>query len=86
MPTAQAAASALENHNKLAPGRCEESFDCVDTIGFPPAGQRWTCVDGKCGHAKLPDLNTDASPANAEAGVDNSKIKPKARASKRQHN
>jgi hypothetical protein len=71
---------------KLAAGKCEESFDCVDTVGLPPAGQRWTCVDGKCGHARLPELGADPSQATPEVSADNSKDKPKTRKSRKRHN
>jgi hypothetical protein len=75
-PAAKAAApvAVAPEHPKLGPGQCVESFDCVDTVGFPPPGHRWTCEAGKCGRAKLPDLGAsqDASadakqPAAAEA-------------------
>jgi len=80
-----APASQVESPRKLGPGRCEESFDCVDTVGFPPPGQRWTCESGKCGHARLPDLNADASPADTEASADTSKDRPKAKKSRKRH-
>jgi hypothetical protein len=70
----------------LKAGECQESFDCTDTVGFPPAGQRWTCEQGKCGHAKLPNLNPEASAADTDATADNSKDAPKAKKIKRRHN
>ena len=72
-------------HRKLERGQCEESFDCVDTVGFPPAGQRWTCDEGKCGHAKLPDL-ADATPAAADASDENTKANPTAKKARKRHN
>ncbi len=72
---------------KLDPGKCEESFDCVDTVGLPPVGQRWTCVAGKCNHAKLPDMGGgNPSQATPEASADNSKDKPKSKKSRKRHN
>jgi hypothetical protein len=80
-PTSAHAAPALREPEPVAPapkaevqkkqlgaGQCLESFDCVDTIGFPPAGQRWTCVEGKCGHTKLPDLGQATPVGDADAG------------------
>ena len=74
------------SHPKLGRGECDESFDCVDTVGFPPAGQRWTCVDGKCGHAKLPDLNGDSSSAAADASDENSKGNQTMKKARKRHN
>ena len=51
---------------KLGPGQCEDCFDCVDTVGFPPPGYRWNCVNGKCGRAKLPSVG----PTGAATGGD----------------
>ena len=79
-------ASTGEKQHDLKAGECEESFDCTDTVGFPPAGQRWTCDNGKCGHAKLPDLNPEASAAATDANADNSKDTPKAKKAKKRHN
>jgi hypothetical protein len=79
-------ASTGEKQRDLKAGECEESFDCTDTVGFPPAGQRWTCEQGKCGHAKLPDINPEASAAATDATADNSKDAPKAKKTKRRHN
>lgn len=81
-----AASTPVVSRPKLDPGKCEESFDCVDTVGLPPVGQRWTCVEGKCGHAKLPDLGADPSQATQEVSADNSKDKPKTRKSRKRHN
>jgi hypothetical protein len=58
----------------------------MDTIGFPPAGQRWTCENGKCGCAKLPDLNREGSVAGTGASADNSKNTQKAKKTKKRHN
>jgi hypothetical protein len=71
---------------KLERGQCEESFDCVDTVGFPPAGQRWTCNEGKCGHAKLPDLNADAPATAADASDENTKADSTAKKARKRHN
>lgn len=61
-----------------------ESFDCVDTVGFPPPGLRWTCIDGKCGKAKLPDLGQDQSSSDAGASTaSNDETPPNKAASKR---
>ncbi|HEY5284911.1 MAG TPA: hypothetical protein VIM14_19115 [Polyangia bacterium] len=79
-------ASTGEKQRDLKAGECEESFDCTDTVGFPPAGQRWTCEQGKCGHAKLPDINPEASAAATDTTADNSKDAPKAKKTKRRHN
>ena len=79
-------ASTGEKQRELKAGECVESFDCVDTVGFPPAGHRWTCENGKCGRAKLPDLNPEASAAATDANADNSKDTPKARKTKKRHN
>jgi hypothetical protein len=79
-------ASTGERQRDLKAGECEESFDCTDTVGFPPAGQRWTCEHGKCGHAKLPDLNPEASAAATNANADSSKDTPKAKKTKKRHN
>jgi hypothetical protein len=79
-------ASGSQEHRELKAGECEESFDCVDTIGFPPAGHRWTCENGKCGRAKLPDLNPEASSAAAEASADASKDQPTVRKTKKHDN
>jgi hypothetical protein len=81
-----APATPAPTRPKLGRGECEESFDCVDTVGFPPTGQRWTCVEGKCGRAKLPDLNPDATPASADASDANSKDKPAMKKTKKRHN
>jgi hypothetical protein len=78
--------STGEKQRDLKAGECEESFDCTDTVGFPPAGQRWTCEHGKCGHAKLPDLNPEASPAATETSADSSKDLPKGKKTKKRHN
>lgn len=58
-------ATEAETRPKLGAGQCVESFDCVDTVGFPPPGHRWTCDNGKCGRAKLPDLGGEAPTAGA---------------------
>ncbi len=78
-------ASTGEKQRDLKAGECQESFDCTDTVGFPPAGQRWTCENGKCGHAKLPNLNPEASAATG-ANADNSKDTPKVRKAKKRQN
>jgi hypothetical protein len=60
-----AVARVEEARPALGPGQCVDGFDCVDTVGFPPAGQRWACVAGKCTRAKLPSLGgEDAAAAN----------------------
>jgi hypothetical protein len=79
-------ASTSENHHELRAGECEESFDCVDTVGFPAAGQRWTCVNGKCGRAKLPDLDPAGSSTAEEATADASKDQPTAKKARKRHN
>jgi hypothetical protein len=79
-------ASTGEKQRDLKAGECEESFDCTDTVGFPPAGQRWTCENGKCGHAKLPNLNPEVSAAATDANADNSKDTPNAKKTKKRHN
>ena len=78
--------STGEKQRDLKAGECQEGFDCTDTVGFPPAGQRWTCEQGKCGHVKLPDLNPEASAAATDATADNSKDTPKAKKTKRSRN
>jgi hypothetical protein len=40
----------------LGPGQCDDGFDCVDTVGFPRSGERWSCVSGKCVRAKMPQI------------------------------
>ncbi len=75
-----------ESRPKLGAGQCVESFDCVDTVGFPPPGHRWTCDNGKCGRAKLPDLGGDASTAAADpdkAPVADEKAPPRTSTSRR---
>ncbi len=64
---------------KLAAGQCVESFDCVDTVGFPPAGQRWTCDNGKCGRAKLPDLGSDVASADSAKAEPEPEVKTPSR-------
>jgi hypothetical protein len=59
----------VEPRKKLEAGQCVESFDCVDTVGFPPSGQRWTCLDGKCGKTKLPDLGQDQPSSGAASST-----------------
>jgi hypothetical protein len=79
-------APQAETKPKLEAGQCVESFDCVDTVGFPPAGQRWACNEGKCSHAKLPDLNaSDSSAAPAEATASEDRIEAKSKKSRRRH-
>jgi len=79
-------ASTGEKQRDLKAGECQESFDCTDTVGFPPDGHRWTCEQGKCGRAKLPNLNPEASSSATDATADNSKNTPKARKTKRRQN
>jgi hypothetical protein len=79
-------ASTGEKQRDLKAGECQESFDCTDTVGFPPAGQRWTCENGRCGHAKLPDLNPETSAAATDVNADNSKDTPRAKKTKKRHN
>jgi hypothetical protein len=62
--------TVLFSHPKLGPGRCVDGFDCSDTVGFPPAGQRWSCVGGKCVHVKLPSLGGTDAKAETEASHD----------------
>jgi hypothetical protein len=52
---------------KLAAGQCVDSFDCVDTVGFPPPGHRWDCVAGKCNRTKLPSLGASEETGAQEA-------------------
>jgi hypothetical protein len=76
-PATAAPVAVAPEHPKLGPGQCLESFDCVDTVGFPPPGHRWTCEAGKCGRAKLPDLGAsqDASAdANQAAAAAEEKV------------
>jgi hypothetical protein len=58
------AAVSFTPSRKLGPGQCEECFDCVDTVGFPPPGMRWTCVQDKCVKAKLLGFSAEAAAAN----------------------
>ena len=84
VPPSPAPQAATEPN--LEPGRCVESFDCVDTVGFPPAGQRWACNEGKCNHSKLPDLNaSDSSAAPPEATASDDRIEAKSKKSRRRH-
>jgi len=70
----------------LGPGRCEDGFDCVDTVGFPPSGYRWDCVRSKCERAKLPSLGSATPPAEASATAENATTKSKPRKSGRRRN
>jgi hypothetical protein len=74
-----------EPRKKLEAGQCLESFDCVDTVGFPPSGHRWTCLDGKCGKAKLPDLGQDQTASDAAASTASNEETPATRAVSRKH-
>lgn|GEM_PF-6202749 len=60
---------SFEPKRKLEAGQCEDSFDCVDTVGFPPSGHRWACINGKCSRAKLPNLVPGDSSATAAASA-----------------
>jgi hypothetical protein len=68
-PAPPAVAPHVAPRKTLEAGQCVESFDCVDTVGFPPSGQRWTCLDGKCGKTKLPDLGQDQASGDAAAST-----------------
>jgi hypothetical protein len=57
------ATAPSEPRRKLGPGQCDDCFDCVDTVGFPPSGQKWACVNGKCVKAKLPGFSGENKPA-----------------------
>jgi hypothetical protein len=68
---------------KLQAGHCVDGFDCVDTMGLPPSGYRWSCDNGKCGRAKLPMIG-GGQPAAVEAEKTAAAAdKPKAKSSKR---
>ena len=75
-------AATVTTKPKLQAGHCEESFDCVDTVGFPPSGYRWSCDDGKCGRVKLPNLGGE-QPSAAEEDSTAVAGKAKAKSSKR---
>jgi hypothetical protein len=76
-------AAAAVIRPKLAPGHCEESFDCVDTVGFPPSGYRWSCDNGKCGRAKLPSLGGEQQPAATDQDASAVASEPKTKSRKR---
>lgn len=77
------AAVSFTPSRKLGPGQCEECFDCVDTVGFPPAGQRWACVHGKCVKAKLPGFSAEAAAASGDKSDEPEKPQASARKAKR---
>jgi hypothetical protein len=79
-------APQAETKPKLEAGQCVEGFDCVDTVGFPPAGQRWACREGKCSQVNLPDLNPpDPATAPPQATASEDKVEAKSKKSKRHH-
>jgi hypothetical protein len=47
----------------LAPGTCNETFDCDDTCALPPPGRRWDCRQRKCVLMDLPNLSPQPEPA-----------------------
>jgi hypothetical protein len=70
----EAAATASPKPTKLAAGRCNDCFDCVDTVGFAPDGYRWACVSSKCVQTKLQGF--EATTADAKARKASGKTKP----------
>jgi hypothetical protein len=74
------AAVSVLPRRKLGPGQCEDGFDCVDTVGFPPSGQRWACVQGKCNRVPLPSLLPDGATGSQESSqVSSRKATPRKR-------
>ena len=47
----------------LAPGTCNETFDCDDTCDLPPAGHLWNCRNRKCVLRALPNLSSQPEPS-----------------------
>jgi hypothetical protein len=74
-----------EPRPKLGPGQCVDSFDCVDTVGFPPPGHRWNCVERKCTRAKLPSLGGVPEGTTAEATPPSDETKAPAKKRKTRH-
>ncbi len=73
-PESQAASGPKEvftfgPSHKLKPGECEGEFDCVDTVGVPPPGHRWTCQKGRCVKEKLSEFGQNPSGSN-QSGAD----------------
>jgi hypothetical protein len=68
---------------KLGPGQCADGFDCVDTVGFPPPGHRWDCVDGKCGRVKLPGSAPEQTGITQPTAQEEGKVE--AKKSKKRH-
>ena len=50
----------------LAPGTCNETFDCDDTSPLPPEGHRWDCKNRKCVPKALPSLSPQPEPAEVK--------------------
>lgn len=50
---------------RLAPGTCNETFDCDDTCALPPSGSRWDCRQRKCVLMDLPNLSPQPEPTEA---------------------
>ena len=79
--------TATPTRPKLRPGHCEEGFDCVDTVGFPPDGYRWDCEEGKCSRVKLPSLGgEEPPPEDANSAPMAGKARAKSQRTRRQSN
>ena len=50
---------------RLAPGTCNETFDCDDTCALPPSGSRWDCRQRQCVLMDLPNLSPQPEPTEA---------------------
>jgi hypothetical protein len=75
----------LKPSTGLARGRCNVGFDCVDTVGFPPAGQRWACVEGVCRRTELPNWTPATSSADDPTVADSQSTARTKRSTKRQN-
>jgi hypothetical protein len=73
------AAVSFTPSRKLGPGQCEECFDCVDTVGFPPPGHKWACVRDKCVKAKLTGFAGETSSASGDNSAEPEKPQASAR-------
>ncbi|MGB8294400.1 MAG: hypothetical protein WCG85_03150 [Polyangia bacterium] len=56
---------AVASPVRLAPGTCNETFDCDDTCALPPSGSRWDCRQRKCVLMDLPNLSPQPEPTEA---------------------
>jgi len=77
---------ATRSRPVLGPGRCDDGFDCVDTVGFPASGYRWDCVNSKCERAKLPVIGGETQAVEPAATAENVKSKSKSHKSSKRNN